>query len=42
MDAGEVSVPVLDTLVSAPMVAIETSRCTGNVILSPRKSLFTV
>lgn len=42
MDAGEVSVPVLDTLVRAHIVAIETSRCTRDVILCSRKSLSTV
>ena len=42
MDAGEVSVPVSDTLARAPMVAIETSRCTRDVNLCSRKSLSTV
>ena len=42
MDAGEVSVPLLDPLERAPMAAIETSRCTGDLILSPRKSPSTV
>lgn len=42
MDAGEVSVPILDTLVRAPIVATETSRCTRAGILSPRNSLSTV
>ena len=42
MDAGEVSVPILDTLVRAPFVATETSPCTKAGILSPRKSLSTV
>ena len=42
MDVGEVSLPVLDPLVRAPMMAIEISRCTRDVILSPRKSLSTL